>query len=46
MRSPAAQVLCAFVLVASLGACKGRSTSASPAVWEPVDEKFQGCEGG
>jgi hypothetical protein len=46
MRTQAVQVLSVFVLVASLGACKGRSTSASPAVWEPVDERFQGCEGG
>jgi hypothetical protein len=39
-------------LAASAGACKQPSgteppaAATAPAVWEPIDKDFQGCEGG
>jgi hypothetical protein len=40
-------IVAALALAAS--ACKATpegSSAASPALWEPVDEGFKGCEGG
>jgi hypothetical protein len=49
MLSGARALVIVAALAASVSACKATpegSSSASPALWEPIDEGFKGCEGG
>jgi hypothetical protein len=46
-------MLLAGCVVATVAACKGSrgehaggTVAGRPAVWEPIDEDFKGCEGG
>jgi hypothetical protein len=41
-----APALALVAALASASGCRGRSEPAVPALWEPVDESFKGCEGG
>jgi hypothetical protein len=49
MASAARALVIVAALAGSVSACKATSegsSSASPALWEPIDEGFKGCEGG
>jgi hypothetical protein len=40
-------LLVALALSSSIAACNRRhGEHGPPAVWEPIDEEFKGCEGG